>query len=129
MATEIQGAIPASRGRTRSEPSPDVVSVRSQRRRLASSLREASGFRVDGPEGRVGVLAAVAIPEGDLLPDHIDVVTGLFIKKVARVSFADVAGVDPVQRRVRIRIVPEWPRKTRRETARRVRRFVRTGRA
>jgi hypothetical protein len=105
---------------------PAVVSVRDQRRRLARSVRKAVGFRVDGPEGRIGVLTAVKPGDHGVETDHIEVSTGLFIVKPARIPVADVVGVDPVRRRVRVRVVPEWPEATRRETARRVRRFVRT---
>src|SRR6266705_3496874 len=57
----------------------DIVSVRNDREVLAGMLCSAVGFRVDCPEGRVGVLTRV-IPDHDgLLPARIEVATGLFI--------------------------------------------------
>ena len=105
---------------------PDIVSVRDDRRRLVHMLRAAVGFRVDCPEGRVGVLVAVVPDFGEALPDRIEVATGMFIVTVLKVPFSEVATVDPLRRRVGIS-VPERPPPRRRAMARRVRRFLRAG--
>jgi hypothetical protein len=114
----------ATRDPRRAEPA--VVSVRDQRRRLARRVRKAVGFRVDGPEGRIGVLTAIEAGDRGDASDHIEVRTGLFIMRTARIPVADVLGVDPARHLVRVRTMPECPQATRHETARRVRRFVRT---
>jgi hypothetical protein len=106
---------------------PDVVSVRDERRRLAGMLRTAVGFRVDGPEGRVGVLSAVVPDFGDGLPDSIEIATGLFLVASVDVAFVEVVSVDPFGRRVGIGVVPDRGRASRRQTARNVRRFLRAG--
>jgi hypothetical protein len=96
----------------------EIVSVLERRQRLAGMLRSAVGFRVDGPEGRVGVLTSVT-------PDGVEIATGLFIVTTLAIPFADVAGVDPLRRRVHIRVMPEPRKITPGELARRVRRFLR----
>jgi hypothetical protein len=108
-------------------PGGDVVSIREYRQHLAEMLRRSVGFRVDCPEGRVGVVTAVVPEYGDVAPDHIEIRSGLFIVSTVSVSFSDVVGVDGVRRRVSIRVVPERRRVGRREIARRVRRFLRAG--
>jgi hypothetical protein len=109
------------------EVAPDVVSVRDERQRLAGMLRAAEGFRVDGPDGRVGVLAAVVPDYGDGLPHRVEVRTGLFLVTSVDVPFGQVASVDPFARRVGISVVPEPRRATRRQTSGRIRRFRRAG--
>jgi len=106
---------------------PDVVSVREERRRLAGMLRTAVGFRVDGPEGRVGVFRGVVPDFGDGLPDSIEVTTGLFLVTSVDVAFAEVVSVDPFGRRVGIGVTPDRGQARRRQTARNVRRFLRAG--
>jgi hypothetical protein len=106
---------------------PGVVLVRDERRRLAAMLRTAVGFRVDGPEGRVGVLRAVVPDFGDGLPDRIEIATGLFLVTSVDVSFVEVMSVDPFGRRVGIGIVPDRRRASRPQAARNVRRFLRKG--
>jgi hypothetical protein len=107
--------------------SREVVSVRAHRERLAGTLRTAIGFRVDCPEGRVGVLMAVLPEYDDLPPDRIEVATGFFILAALTVPFAEVATVDAVRRRVVIRTIPERRRAPRHQMARRVRQFLRAG--
>jgi hypothetical protein len=106
---------------------PDVVSVRDERRRLAGMLRAALGFRVDGPEGRVGVLVAVLPDYGDGLPDRIEIATGFFVVTSVDVPFVEVVSVDPLSRRVAIGVLPERRRASRRQIARRLERFLRAG--
>jgi hypothetical protein len=105
----------------------DVVSVREHRQRLATMLRAAIGFRVDCPEGRVGILTAVLPEYDDTAPDRIEIASGIFIVTALTVPFAEVASVDPLRRGVSIRGMPERRRASRREMARRVRQFLRAG--
>jgi len=105
----------------------DLVSVREERKRLAGMLRAAAGFRVDGPDGRVGVLTLLVPDYGDGLPERITIRTGLFLSDSVDIAFGEVVSVDPFSRRVRIRSVPEARRATRRVTARKLRRFLRAG--
>ncbi len=114
-------------GKRVAAPGREVVSVREHRQRLAAMLRTSIGFRVDCPEGRVGVLTAVLPEYDDLPPDRIEIATGFFIVTAVTVPFTDVASVDPIRRRVAIRTVPERRRCTRREMARRVRQFLHAG--
>jgi hypothetical protein len=107
--------------------SREVVSAREHRERLAATLRTAIGFRVDCPEGRVGVLMAVLPEYDDLPPDRIEVATGFFILTAVTVPFTDVGSVDVARRRVVIRTVPERRRASRHQMARRVRQFLRAG--
>jgi hypothetical protein len=106
---------------------PDVVSAREERRRLAGMLRAGVGFRVDGPDGRLGVLHAVVPDYGDGLPDRIEIATGLFLITSVDVPFGQVVSVDPFSRRVGIGELPERRRASRRHVARAVRRFRRAG--
>lgn len=114
----------AARG-TPSVAGGDVVSARDQREHSVAMLRQAIGYRVVCPEGRVGVLTAVKPEYDDVVPDRIEVASGLFIVAVVTVGFTDVVSVDPLRRLVFIGSVPERRRGSRREIARRVRRFVR----
>lgn len=106
---------------------PDVVSFRDERRRVATMLRTAVGFRVDGPEGRVGVLTAVVPDFGEGLPERVQIATGLFLVASVDVPFGDVVSVDPYRRRVGIGALPTRRRSSRRQAARTVHRFLRVG--
>ena len=86
-------------------PGPNVVSARDEQRRLAGMLRAGVGFRVDGPDGRVGVVSAVVPDYGGGPPERIEIATGLFA----------------------IGAVPERRSQTRQQVARAVRRFRRAG--
>jgi hypothetical protein len=90
-------------------------------------VRAAVGFRVDGPEGRVGVLSIVIPDYGDGLPERIRITTGLFLTTSVEVAFGEVVSVDPFTRRIRIGSAVEPRRATRRQTARKLRRFLRVG--
>jgi hypothetical protein len=105
----------------------EVVSVREHRQRLEGMLRTSIGFRVDCPEGRVGVLTAVLPEYDDLPPDRVEIASGFFIVTAVTVPFRDVASVDVIRRRVIIRTVPERRRGTRLEMARRVHQFLHAG--
>lgn len=108
---------------------PEVVSTLDRRRLLADQLRGAVGFRVDGPEGRIGVVRAVAPQDNGTPPGHIRVAMGLFIVKEVWIAVADVVRVDLAQRRVHVRVMPKQRRLTGRALERRVRRFVRAYRS
>ncbi len=106
---------------------PDVVSARDEQRRLAGMLRAGVGFRVDGPDGRVGVVSAVVPDYGGGPPERIEIATGLFLVRSVNVPFGQVTGVDPFSRRVAIGAVPEGRSQTRQQVAGAVRRFRRAG--
>jgi hypothetical protein len=104
-----------------------IVSDPDERRRLIEQLRGAAGFRVDGPEGRIGILQG--FDPGDAgKPGHIRVSIGLFIVKVVPISIADVVRADLSRRRVHVRVIPPERRVPGQALARRVRRFVRSRR-
>jgi hypothetical protein len=86
---------------------PDVIHASAV---LAEQLRRATGYRVDGPEGRIGTLRAL-VP-GDLGADplmRVDV--GLFIRNEVGIPLADVHRVDGGRRRVLVSSVPRMPRR------------------
>jgi hypothetical protein len=93
---------------------------------LAERMRRAAGFRVDGPEGRVGTVRAF-VP-GDLGTGHdrVRVDIGLFMRSAIWVPLGDVRHVDMERRRVLVRSVPTIPRRGQADLARHVRRFVHT---
>jgi hypothetical protein len=103
-------------------------SGREDRRRLADALLAAVGFRVDGPEGRIGVLTAVGQLGEDGLPQSLTIATGLFVVRSVQMPFASVVDVDPIRRRVGVRVGPERARVSPREIALRARRFLRGAR-
>jgi hypothetical protein len=106
----------------------DVVSARERTPPPpAVMVRAAIGFRVDCPEGRVGVLTAVFPEDDDVAPDRIEIASGLFILTALTVPFRDVVSVDRSRRRVSIGVVPERRRGSRRAIARRVHEFLRAG--
>jgi hypothetical protein len=92
---------------------------------LAERLRRAVGFRVDGPEGRIGRVRALVPGDLGVVP-QVRVDVGLFVRKEIRIPLDDVREVDRERRRVLVDSVPRIPRRGRAELARRVRRFVRT---
>jgi hypothetical protein len=106
---------------------PDVVSFRDERRRVATMLRAAVGFRVDGPDGRLGVLTAVVPDFGERLPERIRIVSGLYLIASVDVPFVHVVRVDPLGRRVDIDVIPALRSASRRQAARNVHRFLRAG--
>ena len=105
----------------------DIVSVRNDREVLAGVLRSGVGFRVDCPEGRVGVLTRVIPDDYGLVPARIEVATGLFIVVGVEIPFAEVASVDPQRRRVFLRSVPERRRRSPSEMTRTLQHFLRAG--
>ena len=107
------------------EKSRDVVTARGGREGLARQLRSAVGYRVDGPDGRIGVLRAVLPAEMEGSPAHLEISRGLFIVTTVCIPFEDVCSVVPSRRRVVVRVDPPFRRLTPRALERRVRRFLR----
>ena len=105
----------------------DVVSVREHRRPPPGVVRAAIGFRVDCPEGRVGILTAVLPEDDDLTADRIEIASGLFIVTAVTVGCGAVESVDHSRRRVSIGVVPDVRRSSRPAVAHRVRQFMRAG--
>lgn len=102
-------------------------SVRERAAPSAALVRAAIGFRVDGPEGRVGILTAVLPEDDDTATDRVEIASGIFIVTALTVSVVDVVSVDRSRRRVSIGVVPERRPGSRPEVARRVRQFLRAG--
>lgn len=115
----------AAAARTQHSPGTDVVSIRPDAAALAPSLRAAAGFRVDGPDGRIGVLRGVAPSEPTAPPEQLLVSIGLFIITTVSIAVAEVRSVDVERRRILVATTPRLPLRSPAELARRVRRFVR----
>jgi hypothetical protein len=67
------------------------------------ALGASCGYRVDDPNGRVGTVDGVVTGAWSDRPDAIEVRVGLFRQALLVVGVDDVAGVDPVRRRVVLR--------------------------
>jgi hypothetical protein len=101
-------------------PAPDVVA--SRRRSGSSDIAGVEGFRVDGPDGRVGVVTRVSASAAGAPPDTIHVVTGLFIVRVVPIAASEIVRIDADLRRVDIRSMVRRPRSP--HVARMLRRFL-----
>jgi len=88
--------IPVDAPDTVAVANPDVVA---SRRRLAG----VEGFRVDGPEGRVGYVKSVSSETSGGAPDTLHVATGLFIVRVVPLPASEIVDVEPERRRLVIR--------------------------
>jgi hypothetical protein len=106
----------------------DVVGIRPGAAALAPTLRAAAGYRVDGPDGRIGVLRGVAPPEPAAPPEQLVVSIGLFIITTVSIAVTEVRSVDVERRRIVVATTPPLRRHRPAGLARRVRRFIR-GRA
>ena len=82
-------------------PARDVVAPLS--RSGSSDITGVEGFRVDGPDGRVGVVTRVSASAVGAPPDTIHVVTGLFIVRVVPIPASEIVRIDTELRRVDIR--------------------------
>ena len=89
-------------------PARDVVAPRS--RPGTSDIAGVEGFRVDGPDGRIGSVTRVSAPAVGAPPDTMHVVTGLFIVRVVPVPASEVVRIDDELRRVDIRSMVRRPR-------------------
>ena len=67
-------------------------------------LGHCEGFRVDGPEGRVGVVEAVLGHEDE--PTTLAVREGLFALRTVYVPIEQVADIDPRAERIVLRVEP-----------------------
>jgi len=85
-----------------------VVAPRAPRR--PADLRAIEGFRVDGPDGRIGTVTSVSSTTPGAPPDTMHVVTGLFIVRVVPVPALDVLQIDDQRRRVLVRTMLRRPR-------------------
>jgi hypothetical protein len=65
-----------------------------------AALAGSNGYRVDGPDGRVGTVDSIVTGAWSGLPDAIEVRVGLFQPALLLVGAADIAEIDPVRRRV-----------------------------
>jgi hypothetical protein len=62
-------------------------------------LVRCEGFRVDGPDGRLGTVSAVGCDaDGD--PAWLEVRNGLFFRQTIMIGFADIEVVNPAARRL-----------------------------
>jgi hypothetical protein len=84
-------------------PTRDVVASRPR-------LVGLEGFRVDGPEGRVGYVKSVSSETSGGAPDTLHVATGLFIVRVVQVPASEIVDVEPARRRLAIRHMVRRPR-------------------
>jgi hypothetical protein len=122
MAAAPRTSPRADAARTGRPAGADVVGIRPDPVVLAPQLRAAAGYRVDGPDGRIGVLYGVAPAEPTAPPERLLVSIGLFIVTTVSIGVADVRAVDVERRRI---VVATTPRPWRRSAglARLVRRF------
>jgi hypothetical protein len=68
-----------------------------------AALGDSQGYRVDGADGRVGVVDGVVAGAWSDRPDAIEVRVGLFQAAILVVGVEDVLEVDPARRRVIVR--------------------------
>jgi hypothetical protein len=116
------------RSSTRSGTKEDVVApVRDvvappPHRPEARDIAGIEGFRVDGPEGRVGVVTTVSSSTGGEPADTVNVVMGLFIVRVVSVAASEIVRIDADHGRVHIRSMLRQPRSP--NAAQMLRRFL-----
>ena len=96
------------RSSARSGHTEDVVGTQRDvvaplRRSGTDSIAGVEGFRVDGPDGRIGVVTRVSSSSAGEAPDTIHVVTGLFIVRVVAVPASEIVQIDADRRRLLIR--------------------------
>jgi hypothetical protein len=102
----------------------DVVTIRPDAVTLAPVLRAAAGFRVDGPDGRIGVLYGVSPDKPTAPPQRLLISIGLFIVTTASIAVGDVRSVDGERQRIIVATTPRTMRSSRARVARRVRPLV-----
>jgi hypothetical protein len=115
------------RSSARSGHTKDVVGtprdvVAPPRRSGSDGIGGVEGFRVDGPDGRIGVVTRVSSSSAGEAPDTIHVVTGLFIVRVVPISAAQIVQIDTERRRLLVRSMVRLPRS--KHVARMLRRFL-----
>jgi hypothetical protein len=108
---------------------PPVVSA-ARRGIPAAWIREVDGFRVDGPDGRIGTAVRIVRAPGSGISDELEVAVGLFIVRIVHIPVDDVVDVQPARRRLTVRSLPCARRRAPHELKAGVRRFLRSaGRA
>ena len=70
-------------------------------------LAHCEGYRVDSPDGRVGVVEHVRLAPDSGRPELLAVRSGLFVPRLLLVPADRVEGVVPRERRVVLRSVPQ----------------------
>jgi hypothetical protein len=75
-----------------------------------AGIRGVEGFRVDGPDGRIGTVTSVSASTTSAPPDTIHVRTGLFIVRVVAVAARDIVQIDDERRRILVRTMLRRPR-------------------
>jgi hypothetical protein len=123
MAAAPRTSPRADAARTTRPAGADVVGIRPDPVVLAPQLRAAAGYRVDGPDGRVGVLCGVAPAEPTAPPERLLVSIGLFIVTTVSIGVADVRAVDVERRRIVVATTPRPWRRSAGGLARLVHRF------
>jgi hypothetical protein len=78
-------------------------------RSASGDIAGVEGFRVDGPEGRVGVVTAVSARAAGAPPDTVHILTGLFIARVVTVQASDIVRIDADRHCVHIRSMAQRP--------------------
>ena len=78
----------------------------------AADIQRVEGFRVDGPDGRIGTVKNVSSGTPGAPLDTIDVVTGLFVIRVTTVTAAEILQIDDERRRILVRTMLRRPRTT-----------------
>jgi len=101
-------------------PAPDVVA--SGLRSGSGDIAGVEGFRVDGPEGRVGVVVGVSATAPGAPPDTIHVGTGLFVVRDVPVPASEIVRIDGERHCVHIRSMVRRRRSP--HVARMLRRFL-----
>ena len=86
----------------------DVVAP--SRRARTADIRGVEGFRVDGPDGRIGTVTTVSSSTPGEPPDTIQLATGLFIVRVVPVAVSEILQIDDDRSRVLIRTMLRRPR-------------------
>ncbi len=102
----------------------DAVSAK--RPPVTGLLRDCRAYRVDGPEGRFGVVRRVVLEGDGGRPPHLVVTMGLFIIRTVRIPIADIVEIRPDLRRVVVRTAVEAPLRSRLELHGIVRRLLRS---
>jgi hypothetical protein len=103
------------RSSSRSVHAPDVVApardvVAPGPRPGSTDISGIERFRVDGPDGRIGVVTRVSASAPGAPLDTIHVVAGLFIVRVVPVPASEIVRIDSERRRVHIRSMVRRPR-------------------
>jgi hypothetical protein len=64
-----------------------------------------TGFRLDGPGGRLGTIEAVGFDPSTGEPASLQVRTGLFVRRTVAVPFEEIESIDPIRGRVTVTTV------------------------